>query len=136
LSAAIDEHEVTQLGLLDEIRTLLEKVHDRLERAAEWGAIDAVQRLSWAAGQSAEFNERGTYKGVMVINETTADMTLGFTPGAGARAGQTGTITIPSRGWIVLPVRGTTISVGAAGAGSATVIVLAVSPQPAMGPAI
>jgi hypothetical protein len=130
------EHADIHTGILVAIEDKLERILHHLRRAEEWGAIDSVTRLPWAAGGWADFNERGDFRGVMVINETAADMTLGFAPGAGARAGQPGTLTIPSRGWIVLPIRGVTISVGAVAAGSATVIALAIAPAPAMGPSV
>jgi hypothetical protein len=124
---------LTALGELVGVRETLEKMLARLERADEWGAIDAIARLAWSAGGAADFNERGNFRSVIVVNENNFSITVGLAPGAGARAGQPETLTLPAQGWLVLPARGTTISVGAAQAGNASVIPLAVTMPFAMG---
>jgi hypothetical protein len=118
------EHADTALGILGSIESAVADVLDELRRPDEWGAIDSVQRLVWTAGNTAEFNERGNFRSVVVLNENDFTIFVGLAPNAGIAARG---LQLPPRSYMVIPARGVTISVGAAQAGTATVIPLAVT---------
>lgn len=141
------EHADVANGILAELVELVRELRNYITKPGEWGAIDGVFRLSWghgaAAGEGpyADFNERGSFRGVMVINETTGDLVVGFAPGAAAKGeGGSETITLKANAWMTLPLRTTTLSLGpgtgAPAQGTATVIAFAVPVPPAMGPGV
>jgi hypothetical protein len=126
------------IGALAAIEDTLEQLLREVRRPRDWGGVDHVEAATWPAGQSYTYTHDGSFLGVMVINESDADVYVSFTPNGGvpsaAGVARENAITLEARAWLTLPIRASVVDVGGASAGRARIIPLAVAPAtPAMG---
>lgn len=105
-------------GLLAQANETLETIARRLTR----GGVDHFEQEAWPAGGTAEYSHNGTFEGVAIINASDADAFVGLSPNT-AKQG-TALFTLRAREWIVLPVRGSYVSLGGPTAGAAVVVPL------------
>lgn len=118
------------IGTLAQIEERLRDILDHLRRPDEWGAADDASRIRFGANDYNDYNERGTFKSFMVINDNAFPVFIGLAPSTG-RAGRQ-LFTLGANRFIVIPARGSTVSVGAASAGSVAFIPFSVT-MPAAG---
>lgn len=115
---------------MDEIEKLAvatETVNRRLgELIEELGQsaspVAEVRRIAWAAGEPADVMLVGLRAGVVVFNQTAADLFVGFSPGSGDAANCR--FTIAAKHYLVLPIETAFVSIGAAAAASTTLVEL------------
>lgn len=127
----VETREYDLVGVLEGVRRSLGDVRAELARGRELGAIEHLENVEWAAGGLAHYEFRGRFRGVLVVNLSNAEAYLGFAPEE-ATAGRR-KLLLPARTWVMLPLHGSTVSIGGASAGEALVAPLSVAPAPAMG---
>jgi hypothetical protein len=120
------------LGALTQIEGQLARLLDDLESARTRGAVDHFERLAWSAGALVDYDHRGVFAGLAVRNETAGDVFVGLAPGAGTA--ERALLTLPAHSWVCLPVRGASVSVGGAAAGSVLVALFLEPPPFGAGP--
>lgn len=109
---------------------LLVQIHGALDRLVEAAVDDRLSfdlnslwKLSWTAnpGYADQELER-LYRGVAVFNlDAVADLTVGFAAGAGKAGATNASFVISPRGYIVVPLLTSHVSVGGPGAAGAIV---------------
>jgi len=108
------------LGALTQIEGQLAKLLEDVERARDRGLIDHFETLAWAAGGVTDYDHRGVFAGIAVLNDTANDVFVGLAPGSGIAA--QAIWRLRTRSYICLPVRGSVVSVGGAVAGSVLLV--------------
>lgn len=109
------------LGTLDQILAELRNIDRTLRKPEEWGAVSEIYNATWAANASDEYQYDGTFRSVAIFNRSASTVRVGFAPGTGGRAGLE-EIDLAARAWIVLPIRGSFVSIGGTNAGTATIL--------------
>ena len=107
------------LGVLEDIRNTLHDIARAVGLGEDWGAIDHMRTYAWAASGHVDIDRGGIFNGVGVTNLSEADMWFATVPGVNAVSSE---VLVPTRSMLVLPLRGSLISIGGAEAGSANVI--------------
>lgn len=128
----MNEHSDSELyGQAIHLAAQLDALVKTLRKGEEWGGLGDLERITWAANDSAEFAYDGIFVSIGIWNLSAGTVNVAFTPN-GARSATQALFTLSTRAFIILPYRGTTVSVGGAGAGSALITPFDV-PQPANG---
>jgi hypothetical protein len=131
-------HDAHALGVLAHIASDVKAVLHQLRRSEEWGGTGDLVRVRWdpagAGGYggrdiSGEFDYGATFESVGIFNLNGFSINVAFTPEA-ARSDATSVLTLPAYGFVILPYKGTTVSVSGAAAGSALIVPFDI-PQPA-----
>jgi hypothetical protein len=123
--SALDHSALGQLVLIGE---RLEELLAYMRKGDEWGAAGDLNVASWAAGATWEYDYDGVFKAAAVFNLSAQTINFAFTDNGAAPGGQR-QITLSARGFLILPYRGTHVSVGGANAGTALVVLFSM-PQP------
>jgi hypothetical protein len=131
LSSFLDEHLPALLGINDEQLELLRAILAELKRPSEWGQVSELYNASWAAGEVDDYQFDGVFKSVAVYNRSAATVRFGFAPGTARRTGLED-FDLAARCWLVIPTRGSFVSIGGASAGTATILAFS-TPQPPAG---
>lgn len=128
----LDDDTITQFA---QSAHVLQAILDTLRKGEEWGGFGDAERLYWdpasatpQLGPSAEFAYDGTFVSVGIFNLSGGSIRVALTPNASLRD-RSSLLTLRPYSFIVLPYRGTTVSVSGDAAGSALVIAFDV-PQP------
>lgn len=109
--------DVHALAELSEIRRLLADIREAI--VEPYGLIADTRRAEWGTASFDDVDLGGVFTGVLVVNETSADLYLGFGPGTGTSTRYE--FIVPGRAWATIPKRCSLVSVGAAAAGVARV---------------
>lgn len=129
-----------QAGELAHLVSLVQTLRDELRKGEEWGGFGDAERLYFdpagtggvgGVGPTAEYSYDGTFVSIGIYNMSAGLLSVAFTPNLSARD-RSSLFTLSARCWIVLPYRGTTVSVAGAVAGSALIVPFDV-PQRAAG---
>lgn len=121
-----------QVGQLAEMVDRLDAILRELRKGAEWGGTGDPEKLSWdpaANPPTAEYFYDGVFTSIGIFNLSAGIIRVHLTPNGARTAGQE-LFTLSARGFIILPYRGTTVSVGGAAAGQALIVPFEI-PQPA-----
>jgi hypothetical protein len=115
-------------GTIALIHHAVEEILQELQRGTEWGGTGDPQRVYWdpaaplgGAGVSAEYAYDGTFASIGIYNLSGGVVRVSLTPNGSLRD-RTALLTLSARGFIVLPYRGTTVSVSGDAAGSALIV--------------
>lgn len=121
----------TVAALADRLDTLIAL----LRKGEEWGGSGDLTKVGWdpatpAGGDkaSAEYAYEGTFASVGIFNLSAGAVRVSLTPNGALVAGRE-LFTLSARGFIVLPYRGTTVSLAGDAAGKALIVPCEV-PQP------
>lgn len=124
----MDVEHVTAVGVVAQLEDQLERLVELMSKAEEWGGTGDIEVLRWdpaapagGAPLSAEYAYDGTFASVGIFNLSSGVIRVSLTPNGSARAGSE-LFTLSARGFIVLPYRGTTVSLSGAAAGSALIV--------------
>lgn len=124
-------HERHQLVTI----ALLQDILDELRKPEEWGSTGDIERIYWdpasnlpTLGPTAEWDYDGIYRSIGIFNLSAGLITVSFTGGF-SKSDRSSLLTLSARGFIVLPYRGSHVSVSGAAAGSALIVAFDV-PQP------
>jgi hypothetical protein len=136
----LNEPEHAQTGQLAHLVSLVQTMRDELRKGEEWGGFGDAERLYFdpagvggpgGVGPTAEFMYDGTFVSIGIYNMSAGVLSVAFTPNLSGKD-RTSLFNLSARCWIVLPYRGTTVSVSGAVAGSALIVPFDV-PQRAAG---
>jgi hypothetical protein len=125
---AVDTSDLAMHGTLAEIARTLDEIRQELRRGVEWGGTGDPERVYWdpaapvgGAPISAEYQYDGSFAAIGIYNLSAGVIRVSFTPN-GAVRDRTALLTLSARAFIVLPYRGTTVSVAGDVAGSALIV--------------
>lgn len=131
----MDQESATAIGTVAQLNDKLDQLIASFRKAEEWGASGDIEVIRWdpaapagGPGLSAEYFYDGVFVAVGIFNLSAGVARVSLTPNGAAVAGRE-LFTLSARGFIVLPYRGTTVSVSGAAAGSALIVPCEV-PQP------
>lgn len=131
----MDHESIAAVGTVVQLNDQLRELLSLLRKPEEWGGASDVERVYWdpaapagGAALSAEYFYDGTFVSVGIFNLSAAAIRVALTPNA-SRRDATALLTLSARGFIVLPLRGVTVSVSGDAAGSALIVPCEV-PQP------
>lgn len=124
----MSEHDFAAVGAVARLGDEFEELLKILRKPEEWGGVGDLEIVRWdpaaPAGGPAltgEFSYDGTFVSIGIFNLSAGVMRVSLTPNGARDAGRE-FFTLSARGFIVLPYRGTTVSVGGAAAGTALIV--------------
>jgi hypothetical protein len=127
--------EQAAVGTVAQIAETVDSILQLLRKGEEWGGTGDPERVYWDPAApsvrrqvTAEYSYDGTFASIGIFNLSAGAMRVALTPNGSARD-ETSLFTIAARGFIVLPYRGTSVSVSGDAAGSALIVPCEV-PQP------
>jgi hypothetical protein len=127
----MDTESATAIGTVARLGDRLDELVRLMRKGEEWGGTGDPEKLSWdPAGNppTAEYAYDGIFVSVGVFNLSAGVIRVSLTPNGARQAGNE-LLTLSARGFIVLPYRGVTVSIGGAAAGQALVVPCEI-PQP------
>ena len=126
-----NDTEMELVGTLAMLRAQLADIREALTRGEDWGSVDRIERLEWAAGGFVDYDYGGVFFGVALFNRSENTAYVGFGPGRGRQGSEL--VELPGRSFRILPVRDTFVSIGGPYAGVCEVVFFTVPPAPGAG---